>query len=775
MMQSLKLVTKYAAISDPDIRYFVRFSQIDALSKLAPFSAFISLSVIPVFAWAFWTSENSTYLTVVTTLVALIAVLMLAMCWYWMVLPKATSNLPDHAERLIILVGGVLGLLVATMPATLFASADLDQRLLIACTAAGLIATGIVFAPVPWAAFLYSGFIVAGSFVGLASTGQQFYIVIGMLLTLYAVFILGMITLFHKLMIKLALDQAKIDKQRQVISLLLYDFEEGSSDWLWETNAKHVFHHTSGRFAEVSGCSRDELHSLSLMDLVAQASERSGEKSPEALELMHRLENQASFRSLVVPVFRAGEQVWWSLTGHAVFDRDGNFVGFRGVGSDVTETKKSESRIAYLARFDALTALPNRNVFRDELARAGVRSRVEGSTYAVFCLDLDGIKAINDTFGHHSGDALLVATAARLRSCVREGDFVARLAGDEFAILAENIDRDGADALAREIIATIAVPFDIGEVHLSVGVSIGIVVSSQDKVDDPLNQADLALYRAKSDGRGSFRFYESEMDARLQAHRAMEGELRGALNRNELQIYFQPIINIKEYAVTGFEALLRWNNPTLGSVSPADFIPIAEETGLINVIGEWVVAEACRVAATWPNNIRVAVNLSVKQFRSPTLGLTVARALGDSGLAPNRLELEITESIFIDQNEYVIDMLHDLRALGVRIALDDFGTGYSSLSYLKRFPFDKIKIDRTFINDITEIDGSGAIVQAVVNIATAGTMTTTAEGVETNEQRERLRALGCTEMQGYLFSAAKPASEVRRLLDPAVQPIANVS
>ena len=763
-MFGLKLTTKYSEISDPDIRYFVRFSQIDALFKLAPFSAFISLSVIPVFASAFWTAENSTYLTVVTTLVGAIAVLMLSMCWYWMTLPKATAHLPNQAERIVAFVAGVLGLLLATMPATLFAPADLDQRLLIACTAAGLIATGIVFAPVPWAAFLYSGFIVAGSFIGLASTGQQFYYIIAMLLTFYAVFILGMIALFHRLMIKLALDQAKIDKQRQVISLLLYDFEEGSSDWLWETNAKHVFHHTSGRFAEVAGCTRDELHTISLMDLVAQAGERSGGRSPEAQELLHRLESQASFRSLVVPVYRNGEQVWWSLTGHALFDREGTFVGFRGVGSDVTETKKSESRIAYLARFDALTALPNRNAFRDELARAGARSRADGTTYAVFCLDLDGMKAVNDTFGHHSGDALLVGTAGRLRNCLREGDFVARLAGDEFAILADNMDRDGADALARSIIAAIAVPFDIGDAQVSVGVSIGIVVSAQDKVDDPLNQADLALYRAKSDGRGCFRFYESEMDARLQARRAMEGELRGALNRNELQLYFQPIINIKQYAVTGFEALLRWNNPTLGMVSPGDFIPIAEETGLIHVIGEWVIAEACRVAATWPGTIRIAVNLSVKQFRSPTLGLTVARALGDSGLAPNRLELEITESIFIDQNEYVIDMLHDLRALGVRIALDDFGTGYSSLSYLQLFPFDKIKIDQSFVRHLPKNGDSRVIIQAITMLATHFGMTITAEGVESSEQFKQLEEIGCGEVQGFLFSRPEPRQQIESIL-----------
>jgi diguanylate cyclase (GGDEF)-like protein len=433
---------------------------------------------------------------------------------------------------------------------------------------------------------------------------------------------------------------------------------------------------------------------------------------------------------------------------------------------DFTERRRSDERIAHLAHYDALTDLPNRVLFRDQLERE-LRKIHRSGQLAVLYIDIDQFKSVNDSLGHPIGDELLKAVASRLRDCVRETDFIARLGGDEFAVVQTGI-KDPADVmdLVTRIYQAIRAPSQCLGHQLVTDASIGIALAPQDgtDLDQLLKHADLAMYGAKADGRRTYRFFESDMDARVKARRTLELDLRQAIMDGGFEIEYQPIVDLRSGAISGCEALLRWRHPERGTVSPAEFIPVAEEIGLISQLGEWVLASACVEAASWPENIKLAVNVSPVQFRNHTLALHVASALASSGLSANRLELEITEAVLIRDDEAALAILHQLRAVGVRIALDDFGTGYSSLSYLQRFPFDKIKIDRCFINDIAESGGSSSIVQAVVNIATARNMTTTAEGVETGQQRELLRTLGCTEMQGYLFSPAKPAADIRRLL-----------
>jgi len=444
---------------------------------------------------------------------------------------------------------------------------------------------------------------------------------------------------------------------------------------------------------------------------------------------------------------------------------------------DVTDRRRADEKIAHLAHYDALTDLPNRVLFREQVEHKLRRANC-GEQFALLYIDIDEFKGINDSLGHPVGDELLKIVASRLKSCIGEKDLVARLGGDESAVIRANVsDAAGVVEFVRRLHEAIRQPCQCLGHQLSTDASIGIALAPRDgtELDELIKNADLAMYGAKANGRRTHRFFEPAMDASAKARMVMHQDLRQALVEGGFEIHYQPVVDLRSGEVTGCEALLRWRHPERGMISPAEFIPVAEDTGLIVELGEWVLRTACAEAVGWPKRVRLAVNVSPVQLKSPTLALKVASALAASGLPASRLELEITEAVLIHDDEMALAILHHLRGLGVRIALDDFGTGYSSLSYLKRFPFDKIKIDRTFINDITEIDGSAAIVQAVVNIATAGTMTTTAEGVEPNEQRERLRALGCTEMQGYLFSAAKPASEVRRLLDPAVQPIANVS
>ncbi len=437
--------------------------------------------------------------------------------------------------------------------------------------------------------------------------------------------------------------------------------------------------------------------------------------------------------------------------------------GWVATYEDITERRRTESQIAYMAHHDALTDLANRVLFREEMEQALTDAQRNGTNVAVLCLDLDRFKDVNDSLGHQTGDTLLRAVAGRLRNCVPAGSLVARLGGDEFAVLqVGSKDSQDSAALAMRIVEAIGVPYTIEGHELVIGTSVGIAVASEEYVspDRLLKHADLALYCAKADGRGTFRFFEPEMDAQLQARRTLEADLRKGLANSEFELFYQPQIDIRANEICGFEALLRWHHPERGLVPPGEFIPVAEDIGLIAPLGEWVIEQACREAAGWPDAIKVAVNLSSVQFRNRGLVDVVARALSQSGLCPSRLELEITESALLQDNDTTLTILHQLRRLGVRIAMDDFGTGYSSLSYLRSFPFDKIKIDQSFVRELSSRADCLAIVQSIANLGASLGMSTVAEGVETEDQFRQIRAAGCTEVQGFYFGRPKPAREL---------------
>jgi diguanylate cyclase (GGDEF)-like protein len=432
---------------------------------------------------------------------------------------------------------------------------------------------------------------------------------------------------------------------------------------------------------------------------------------------------------------------------------------------DITERRRTEAKVRHMAHHDALTGLPNRVWFHSQLTEALAQYETEGEDVTLLCLDLDQFKQVNDVYGHPFGDQLLKIVGARLKHCVREQDVVARLGGDEFAILQVGRSQgDGPATTARRIVQSLCEPYDIEGQAIVIGASVGIALACGPFVqaDALLKDADIALYRAKSNGRGTFCFYEAAMGSELRERRQMETDLRRACTSGELRVYYQPLYNVAADEVCGFEALLRWIHPKHGMISPVIFIPIAEEAGLINSIGQWVLEQACADAATWPAGLKVAVNLSPTQVCSPGLVATVEQALRQSGLAPSRLELEITESALLKNSNTVLATLHELRALGSRLVLDDFGTGYSSLSYLHSFPFSKVKIDRSFVQDMIPQSHAEAIINAVINLAGCLGMTTTAEGVETDVQLERLRKAGCTEIQGYLIDRPQPVHLIHR-------------
>ncbi|MES5484293.1 EAL domain-containing protein [Bradyrhizobium sp. INPA03-11B] len=550
--------------------------------------------------------------------------------------------------------------------------------------------------------------------------------------------------------------KTELHKQKMVLDTALENMSQGLC--MFDADGRIMLFNE--RYSELMGRNRVPLQGRLLID-VLQDLHSIGEWDGDPEEFCHALVAEAKAGNGATRIVSRNERAI------RVVDQPMKGGGWVATFEDITEWQQAQEQISHMARHDALTNLPNRTLFREQLEKAS-RLAKRSDQLAVLCLDLDHFKEINDTLGHPVGDALLREVARRLGECVTEHDTVARLGGDEFAIVqfCSNCEPSVVASLASCVVERIAAPYEIEGHQLVIGVSIGISLAPEDgkDPDELLQKADLALYRAKADGRGTYRFFETGMDARAQARRLLERDLRLALERDEFEVYYQPIRDVEGDRVVAFEALARWNHAQRGLIAPNNFIPVAEETGLIVPLGEIVLRKACVEAARWPADIAVAVNLSPVQFKNPNLVSSVRAALDVSGLSPDRLELEITESVLLQNSEATLAVLHELRGFGVRISLDDFGTGYSSLSYLRSFPFDKIKIDRSFVTDLATREDSMAIVRAVTGLGKSLGIVTTAEGVETDTQFDLLRQEGCTQAQGYLFSPPRPAADVAKML-----------
>ncbi|MCT2558151.1 EAL domain-containing protein [Tsuneonella sp. YG55] len=544
--------------------------------------------------------------------------------------------------------------------------------------------------------------------------------------------------------------QQLLVRRQQRAENILREYEDTGQGWFWETDRRGQLTYVSPSVARALGRERGELDGRPFVDLFDLDNDnRDGERT-----LLFHLSARSAFTDLAVRA-NAEEERWWSIAGRPIFDDFHNFCGFRGSGTDLTEKRKSAEHASRLAHFDSLTGLANRFQMSQSLERILAAPLEMHRDCAVFLLDLDRFKHVNDTLGHPAGDALLKQVAQRLERAVGKIGRVGRLGGDEFEVIVPGrVDRRQIGALAQEIISSLSQPYSVEGHRVMIGASIGIAVSPDDGTTSEalIRNADLALYAAKDGGRGRLHFYAPDLHSRAEERSRLEQDLRDAIAGNALELYYQPVVSTATEKIAGFEALLRWNHPVTGWMSPAKFIPIAEESGLIGLIGEWAIRTACADLARWPTDVRCAVNVSPLQFANPELPTIVSKALESAGVDPARLELEITESVFLNSDEDTDAMFAALKNVGVRLALDDFGTGYSSLGYLQKAPFDKIKIDQSFVRGATE-EGSrnGAIIAAITSLAQALGMDTTAEGVETLDELDMVRMFGCSHIQGYIY------------------------
>lgn len=616
-----------------------------------------------------------------------------------------------------------------------------------------MVYASMVIPSLPIAATAFISIATLGGFVGWTLHGEYYLALANAALGTLMIF--GVLR-SAKAQVLFELASNVLHEKSETVSLLLREFEDSGADWLWQTDTSRCVTHTSPRFAYALEEDPKAIEGQPLLKLIAGDSWETG-RYPEALhELAERLKRREPFSNLIVPVTINGVRRWWELSASPRQSESGVFLGFRGVGSDVTEQRESAEKISHLARFDTLTGLPNRLQLTEALGQALADADQWRRRCGFMMIDLDRFKAVNDTLGHPVGDRLLAQVAKRLKMIMTANELCARLGGDEFAVVLKDAsDSTYVASVAQKIIDTLSKPYEVDQNTLFIGASVGSAVGPMDgrTVELLMRSADLALYRSKEEGGSTHHSYQHKLHANAEEKRVLEFELRNALDANQFHLEYQPVVEANgEHGITGFEALLRWNNPKFGLVSPAKFIPVAEDARLIVPIGNWVLRQACADAMKWPDTVKVAVNVSVDQLTSQGFVESVVQALHDTGLPAWRLELEVTESIFVRDGGLAVQVLDRLRKLGIKLSLDDFGTGYSSLGYLSNIRFDTIKVDRSFVTGAAKGKAECiAIIRAVVAMADALDIATTAEGVENETELEMIQQFGCDKIQGYYF------------------------
>ena len=726
----------------------LRALRTEALGQFAPLlAAAAALSAIVIVATLWERVSHSALLGWTATTIACA----------WLMTRRLQDNAARYLRRTVpgrvVLENGAIVALTAILwsvvPVTLYARQANDIQTVIACTTCALMCGALAIATAPIAALLWAGALTIAIEAAVWASGDRFRFAMMLSVLLHFGFIAIVVRRIAVLACAQAHRLASQQTETDAAVRLMREYEERGTSSLWQTDGEHKLSYASPALASLLGRPVAQLVGVPLPALLGGSA-----------ALGSALLARSPFSGVEVEAEIGGDgRHALAFSGTPLTGPQGQFAGFRGSCTDVTETRSSERRFRQLASLDVLTELPNRTRMRELLGEALLQARASGTPCGILMLDLDGFKPVNDTFGHPKGDQVLKAVASRLVAALGDRGIVGRLGGDEFAIVLhdapnQRVIRDLGEAL----IAAVSEPYPVDTVSVRIGLSVGSAFGpiDGDTVDDLVKKADLALYEAKAQGRGTYRHFEQSMQTEADDRLKLEHDLRQALPLNQLRLYYQPLIHSQTQEVVGFEALLRWQHPVRGFVSPATFVPLAEEVGLIHEIGEWVMRTAARDCARWPAPISVAVNLSPVQLQSPHVPAMVSDALARARLPANRLEVEVTEGVFMGDSDGAIDVLRRLRALGVRIALDDFGTGYSSLGYLNRTIFNKLKIDGSFVRGAATRPETISIIQAIVTLANCFQMTITAEGVETQDDYKRMASLGCHQMQGYLFGRPVP-------------------
>lgn len=738
----------------------IRGEQIEAFKRVLPFGVIATaVNAAIVIGFAYFSTPDKALIWAAIITITLAVGFPAAMHAHGS--RKDPRPRPAHHMSRPVQSATAFGLVWALAPILLIPGAPVTQQMLVTTVTAGMMCGGAyIFSTVPRAAVAFVGTIGIGfAFaMGVASFGLGKWPIIALLLS-YC-FIMAKAAYWNYAnyirawtqQIELNSQKAELGAQNEVINLLLRDFEQTTSDILWETDSNgHIIRMTE-ELAERLNVNHYDMKDANIASILM----RGGGAEPDVRRVMRQITDVEFFRDVTLRLTTRDGDRWLSFSGKT--KKDG---GYRGVVADITDAQEAEDKIRHLAHYDGLTGLANREQLKHDMNAALTAAETMDEGFALLCLDLDRFKVINDTHGHLVGDFVLKVSAERMLSCIGENDVAARAGGDEFIILQRGGgSREQVDQLATKLITALEQPIQVDALIVQISTSIGVSCCPENgtAANDLLKNADLALYRAKQNGRAQVCFYAQDMDDEISQRRQLESDLREAVREGQFRLFYQPLVDSQSREAVGFEALLRWDHPTLGLVSPDSFIGVAEQTGMISTIGEWVIREALHEAACWVDGQSVSINLSPLQVKSPGLIPTVVNALAQSGLAPERVEFEITESVLLDDSDNSMAKLHELHKMGIRISLDDFGTGYSSLSYLSSFPFDKIKIDKSFVQSIDDSDECRAIVRAVAGLAGSLGIRSTAEGLETEQQISSVMAEGCSELQGFYFSKPKSAS-----------------